>query len=145
MGFSQELRALAAPIWEASLNHPFVRGITPPGRMVTVRVPRGRGTQVAARYDSLPVNERITFVDHYVSAGQTLTDIAHRYHVTVGMLQGANPSLKPHALRVGQTQEADAIGREQLEQKILIVRLLRSQEHRPGRCFDGPGAARRPR
>jgi len=84
------------------LNPQFVRGITPPARTVTVRVPRGRGTRVAARYDSLPVNERITFVDHYVSAGQTLTDIAHRYHVTVGMLQGANPSLKPHALRVGQ-------------------------------------------
>ncbi len=84
------------------LNPQFVRGITPPARTVTVRVPRGRGTRVAARYDSLPVNERITFVDHYVSAGQTLTDIARRYRVTVTMLQGANPSLKPHALRVGQ-------------------------------------------
>ncbi|PYO60635.1 MAG: lytic transglycosylase [Gemmatimonadetes bacterium] len=84
------------------LNPQFVRGITPPGRMVTVRVPRGRGTQVAARYDSLPVNERITFVDHYVSAGQTLTDIARRYRVSVAVLQGANPSLKARALRVGQ-------------------------------------------
>ena len=84
------------------LNPQLVRGITPPGRMVTVRVPRGRGTLVAARYDSLPVTERITFVDHYVSAGQTLTDIAHRYRVSVAMLQGANPSLRPHALRVGQ-------------------------------------------
>jgi len=70
--------------------------------MVTVRVPRGRGTQVAARYDSLPVNERITFVDHYVSAGQTLTDIARRYRVSVAVLEGANPSLKARALRVGQ-------------------------------------------
>src|SRR5207247_10670189 len=69
------------------LNPQFVRGITPPGRMVTVRVPRGRGTQVAARYDSLPVNERITFVDHYVSAGQPLTDIARRYRVSVPVLQ----------------------------------------------------------
>jgi len=84
------------------LNPQFVRGITPPDRPVTVRVPRGRGTLVAARYDSLPVNERITFVDHYVSAGQTLTDIAHRYKVTVAMLQSANPSLRPHALKVGQ-------------------------------------------
>ena len=84
------------------LNPQFVRGITPPGRLVTVRVPRGRGTQVATRYDSLPVNERITFVDHYVAAGQTLTDIAHRYRVSIAMLQSANPSLKPHALRVGE-------------------------------------------
>jgi membrane-bound lytic murein transglycosylase D len=84
------------------LNPHFVRGITPPGRSVTVRVPRGRGSQLAARYDSLPVTSRITFVDHYVSRGQTLSDIAHRYRVTVVMLQSANPSLKSHRLRVGE-------------------------------------------
>jgi membrane-bound lytic murein transglycosylase D len=84
------------------LNPQFVRGITPPGRAVTVRVPRGRGTEVAARYDTLPVTDRITFVDHYVSRGQTLTDIAHRYKVTVAMLQSANPRVKTHALRVGE-------------------------------------------
>jgi len=83
------------------LNPQFVRGITPPSRSVTVRVPRGRGTQVAARFDSLPVTDRITFVDHYVSRGQTLTDIAHRYKVTVAMLQSANPRVKSRALRVG--------------------------------------------
>ncbi len=83
------------------LNPQFVRGITPPGRSVTVRVPRGRGTLVAARFDTLPVTDRITFVDHYVSRGQTLTDIAHRYKVTVAMLQSANPRVKSRALRVG--------------------------------------------
>jgi len=49
------------------LNPQYVRGVTPPGRSVVVRVPRGRGTVAAERYDSLPVTERITFVDHYVS------------------------------------------------------------------------------
>jgi len=61
------------------LNPQFVRGVTPPGRSVVVRVPRGHGTLVAERYDSLPVTERITFVDHYVSRGQTLSDIAKHY------------------------------------------------------------------
>lgn len=84
------------------LNPQFVRGITPPGRIVVVRVPRGRGTLVAERYDSLPVTDRITFVDHYVSRGQTLSEIAQRYHVNVTMIQNANPRLQPHALRVGQ-------------------------------------------
>jgi membrane-bound lytic murein transglycosylase D len=84
------------------LNPQFIRGITPPGRSVVVRVPRSRGTVVAARYDSLPLNERVTFVDHYVSRGQTLSDIARRYKVTVAMLQSANPHLRPHALRVGE-------------------------------------------
>jgi membrane-bound lytic murein transglycosylase D len=84
------------------LNPQFVRGITPPGRTVVVRVPRGRGTRVAERYDSLPVTDRITFVDHYVSRGQTLSDIAKRYHVSVALIEGANPRAKSHSLRIGQ-------------------------------------------
>jgi len=84
------------------LNPQFVRGVTPPGRAVTVRIPRGTGAAVAERYAALPVTQRITFVDHYVTAGQTLSDIAKRYHVTVTMIQSANPHLAPRALRVGQ-------------------------------------------
>lgn len=84
------------------LNPQFVRGVTPPGREVTVRVPRGRGTLVAERFDTLPVTARITFVDHYVARGQTLSDIAHQYRVSLTTIQGANPWLKPRALRVGQ-------------------------------------------
>ena len=66
------------------LNPQFVRGITPPARAVVVRVPRGTGAHVAEGYADLPINERVTFVDHYVSAGQTLSSIAQRYKVTVG-------------------------------------------------------------
>jgi len=84
------------------LNPQFVRGITPPGREVVVRVPRGRGAAVAERYADLPVTERITFVDHYVTYGQTMSSIAQRYKVTVTMLQAANPHLRAHALRLGQ-------------------------------------------
>ena len=83
------------------LNPQFVRGVTPPGREVTVRVPRGRGTLVAERYDTLAVTDRITFVDHYVTRGQTLSEIAKQYRVSVSMIQGANPWLKPRTLKVG--------------------------------------------
>ena len=84
------------------LNPHFVRGITPPDRSVTVRVPRGTGVRVAERFAELPVNERITFVDHYVSQGQTLSEIAQRYRVSVAMLRGANPHLRMNALHIGQ-------------------------------------------
>ncbi len=84
------------------LNPQFVRGLTPPGRAAVVRVPRGRGTLVAERFDSLPVNERITFLDHYVSRGQTVSAIALRYSVSVVMLESANPRLRARKLRVGQ-------------------------------------------
>ena len=84
------------------LNPQFVRGITPPQRSVIVRVPRGKGARVAERYAELPINERVTFVDHYVTSGQTLSGIAQRYKVTVTMLQAANPHLRARSLRVGQ-------------------------------------------
>jgi membrane-bound lytic murein transglycosylase D len=84
------------------LNPQFVRGITPPQRTVIVRVPRGMGARVAERYADLPINERVTFVDHYVTSGQTLSGIAQRYKVTVTMLQAANPHMRARALRVGQ-------------------------------------------
>src|SRR5437879_3579862 len=84
------------------LNPQFVRGITPPTREVTVRVPRGTGVTVAQRYDTLPATARITFVDHYVALGQTLSEIARRYRVTVAMIQSANPRLSARALRPGQ-------------------------------------------
>jgi len=84
------------------LNPQFVRGITPPAREVTVRVPRGAGVTVAQRYDTLPATARITFVDHYVAIGQTLSEIARRYRVTVTMIQSANPRLSARALRPGQ-------------------------------------------
>lgn len=84
------------------LNPHFVRGITPPGRDAIVRVPRGTGVRVAERYADLPINERVTFVDHYVTSGQTLSGIAQRYKVTVTMIQAANPHLRAHALRIGQ-------------------------------------------
>ncbi len=84
------------------LNPHFVRGVTPPGRGVTVRVPRGRGVVAAERYAVLPVNDRITFVDHYVSRGETLSQIARRYRVSQTMVRSANPGLRPQALRIGQ-------------------------------------------
>jgi membrane-bound lytic murein transglycosylase D len=84
------------------LNPQFVRGITPPDREVTVRVPRGRGTMVAERFDTLPVTSRLTFVDHYVSRGETLSEIARQYRVSASTIQAANPSMRPRALRVGQ-------------------------------------------
>ncbi|MGH7529529.1 MAG: transglycosylase SLT domain-containing protein [Gemmatimonadales bacterium] len=84
------------------LNPHFVRGMTPPGREVVVRVPRGTGAQVAERYAALPVNERVTFVDHYVTRGQTLSEIAQRYRVSLAMIRSANPRLRARALRIGQ-------------------------------------------
>jgi membrane-bound lytic murein transglycosylase D len=85
------------------LNPQLVRGVTPPGRAVIVRVPAGTGSVVARRWGALPANERVTFLHHRVAAGETLSWIAQRYRVGLEVLRAANPGVRPTRLRIGQT------------------------------------------
>ncbi|MDP2956218.1 MAG: transglycosylase SLT domain-containing protein [Longimicrobiales bacterium] len=84
------------------LNPEVVRGITPPGRETLMRVPAGQGWQFRDRYALIPPEERVTFVEHQVVAGETLSHIAHRYGVPLGDLEAANPGVRPKALQIGQ-------------------------------------------
>jgi membrane-bound lytic murein transglycosylase D len=83
------------------LNPQFVRGMTPPGRVTTLRVPEGKGAAFQTAYALIPPNERVSFVEHRVASGETLSHIALRYGVRVTDIQAANPSIRPRALRVG--------------------------------------------
>lgn len=84
------------------LNPQFVRGVTPPGRQVVVRVPRARGEATALRYAALPASERVTHVEHYVARGETLSEIARQYRVSVAVVHSSNPGVQARRLRVGQ-------------------------------------------
>ncbi len=95
-------RAADAPQAEIErLNPQFVRGITPRGRESAVRVPEGRGPAFEAAYALIPPDERVTFVEHRVASGETLSHIAIRYGIRVADLQAANPNVRPRALRIG--------------------------------------------
>lgn len=83
------------------LNPQFIRGVTPPGRTAIVRVPRGTGAEVARRWAALPASERVSFLEHRIARGETLSEIAHRFRMGVALLRAANPSVKPRLLRVG--------------------------------------------
>ena len=83
------------------LNPQFVRGITPRGRESAVRVPEGRGPAFQAAYALIPPDERVTFVEHRVASGETLSHIALRYGIRVADLQAANPNVRARALRIG--------------------------------------------
>jgi membrane-bound lytic murein transglycosylase D len=84
------------------LNPEVVRGITPPGRRTTLRVPAGRGGAFQENYARIPPSERVTFVEHRVVRGETLSHIARRYDVPLGELQAANPRVSPRRLQIGQ-------------------------------------------
>ncbi|HET9947693.1 MAG TPA: transglycosylase SLT domain-containing protein [Longimicrobiales bacterium] len=83
------------------LNPEYVKGITPAGRTSVLRVPEGRGPAFTAAYALIPPDERVTFVEHRVAPGETLSHIARRYGVRVADIQAANPRVRPRYLRIG--------------------------------------------
>jgi len=97
-------RAAGVPQAEIErLNPQFVRGITPRGRATPIRVPEGTGAAFAAAYALIPPDERVSFVEHRVVKGETLSHIALQYAVRVADIQAANPGVRPQALRIGST------------------------------------------
>lgn len=84
------------------LNPHYYRGVTPPGRVSIVRVPRGSGQIVAQRYAELPPDDRVNFLQHRIARGETLGEIGKRYGVSVRLLMAANPGIQPRRMRIGQ-------------------------------------------
>ena len=89
----------------SELNAHLLRGMTPPGDSLWVRVPVGRATGFAERFTALEPDERRA-LDRIVSKkGQTMLSIAKRHGVTSKQLAWYNPKvvkLKSGALRTGQ-------------------------------------------
>ena len=83
------------------LNPQFIRHVTPPKRETVVRLPAGTASFVAARYEALPARERVTFVEHTVLRGQTVSGIAQSYRVSTRLVLDANPGVQPSRLRPG--------------------------------------------
>jgi membrane-bound lytic murein transglycosylase D len=83
------------------MNPQYLRLATPPGRASVVHVPTGRGPATLAAYLELPPSKRITFLEHSVARGETMSGIAHRYRVSLSLVVEANPKLRGRALRPG--------------------------------------------
>ena len=83
------------------LNPQLVRGLLPAGRAVSLRLPPGLGRGFAERFAAVPPNRRVSFVEHAVVAGETLSEIAEAYDVPLADLRAANPGVEPRRLRVG--------------------------------------------
>jgi membrane-bound lytic murein transglycosylase D len=84
------------------LNPQYLRLATPPGTRSIIRLPSGRGASTTAAYAVLPPRQRVTFIEHFVARGETLSGIAVRYHVSQSMLMAANPKLNSRRIRIGQ-------------------------------------------
>ncbi len=84
------------------LNPQYLRLTTPPSGTWVVRVPVGRGGSTAEAYAALPASERVTFREHVVRSGETMSELARRYRVGLDDLRAANPRIRSTKLRRGQ-------------------------------------------
>ena len=84
------------------LNPQYLRLATPPGTRSVVRLPAGHGPMTVAAYAELPPRQRVTFVEHFVARGETLSGIALRYRVSQTLLMASNPKVKSRRLQIGQ-------------------------------------------
>lgn len=83
------------------MNPQYLRLATPPGVPSVVRIPSGRGPATVEAYAELPPSRRITFIEHSVARGETMSGIAHRYRVSLNLVVQANPKLRGRMLRPG--------------------------------------------
>ena len=84
------------------LNPKLLRGLTPAGVPTRLRVPEGVADRFSQKFASIPPEERVTFVEHSVARGETLTHIARMYGVSVEDLQATNPTIQPRRMQIGQ-------------------------------------------
>jgi membrane-bound lytic murein transglycosylase D len=85
-----------------ALNPQLFRDMTPPGKAIDVRVPAGRGEPFKVAFAKIPAAERISFIEHAVRRGETLSGIASRYGASVSDLQRLNGIGRPDRISVGR-------------------------------------------
>ncbi len=83
------------------LNPQFLRLVTPPKQVTVVRLPVGTGDLAVARFGELPEKDRVHFVEHVVTRGQTAGGIARMYRVSTTLLGQANPGVRLSRLSIG--------------------------------------------
>jgi membrane-bound lytic murein transglycosylase D len=97
--------ARAAGVAEAeveALNPHYLRGVTPPGRKVEVRIPSGRSEAFRVAYAQIPPAQRVTKIEHVVRKGETLSHIARQYRTTVAAIQETNNIKNANSIGAGR-------------------------------------------
>ena len=84
------------------LNPQYPRRVTPPSGAAEVRVPKGQSAAFVVAYAQVPPSERVTWLEHVVTRGQTLSHIASRYGVSVTAIRATNNNVNPKRLQIGQ-------------------------------------------
>ena len=84
------------------LNTHLPMRIVPAHIETVLRLPVGTAERFERNYAAIPTEQRMSVVEHTISAGETLGHIARTYGVRVSDLIDTNPELRPRYLQIGQ-------------------------------------------
>jgi membrane-bound lytic murein transglycosylase D len=84
------------------MNPHLRRGATPPNMEIHVKVPHGSGEMCERNLAELPADQRVSWKEHKVKKGDTLSGIATRYGTSVEALRDTNGMKRRSLLQVGQ-------------------------------------------
>jgi membrane-bound lytic murein transglycosylase D len=85
-----------------ALNPQILRGSTPSGMVLNLRVPSDRPGGSGSASVDIPAGEAGPYIEHRVISGETLLRIANRYGISVRDLERSNPGVDPRRLQIGQ-------------------------------------------
>ena len=83
------------------LNPGFNRWATAPYRPYKLLIPANKAEDFSRNLANVPINNRVSWTRHEVSAGDSLILIAQKYHTTVNLIKELN-QLKNASIRKGQ-------------------------------------------
>lgn len=83
------------------LNPGFNRWATAPYRPYKLLIPADKVDDFSRNLANVPIDERVSWTRHHVSAGDNLVLIAHKYHTTVNLIKELN-QLKSSSVKKGQ-------------------------------------------
>ncbi len=97
-------KSLDIPKMELQLLNSELRHKVTPPQAYKLKVPEGKGSVLTAKLDDVPayVPPRTYYAYHRVQRGQTLSQLARRYHTSIRAIMEANNLRRANYLRVGQ-------------------------------------------
>lgn len=86
------------------LNPELTRWCTPPNyKGYRLRIPADTKKQFVENYAKIPDDKKLDFATHTVRRGETVSGIAHRYHVPTSIVLDVNKISRRTLLRIGST------------------------------------------
>jgi membrane-bound lytic murein transglycosylase D len=85
-----------------ALNPSLLRMVTPGDPSFELRLPAGTAERFSAEIADIPADKWVSWRRHRVDAGETLTSIAKKYHVTPAAIADANNLERGEALNAGE-------------------------------------------